>query len=69
VLFRCLDNSLTEIKERVICRAKGKHQVVNVFIEFDTNKSKDLSIGEFIFMLKKVILFRDISLNWNGVRQ
>lgn len=63
MLFRCLDNSLTEIKERVIYRAKGKNQVVNVFIEFDTNKSKDLSIGEFIFMLKKVLTFKHISLN------
>ncbi|CAD8045876.1 unnamed protein product [Paramecium primaurelia] len=54
-----LQNSLKQIKERVIARAGGKTYVINVFKEFDTNKSKDLSISEFIFLLKK------LELDWN----
>ncbi|CAD8159266.1 unnamed protein product [Paramecium octaurelia] len=54
-----LQNSLQQIKERVIARAGGKTFIVNVFKEFDTNKSKDLSISEFIFLLKK------LELDWN----
>ncbi|CAD8134765.1 unnamed protein product [Paramecium pentaurelia] len=54
-----LQNSLQQIKERVITRAGGKPFVVNVFKEFDTNKSQDLSISEFIFLLKK------LELDWN----
>ncbi|CAD8143835.1 unnamed protein product [Paramecium pentaurelia] len=54
-----LQNSLKQIKERVIERAGGKIYVMNVFKEFDTNKSKDLSISEFIFLLKK------LELDWN----
>ncbi|CAK72410.1 unnamed protein product (macronuclear) [Paramecium tetraurelia] len=54
-----LQNSLQQIKERLIARAGGKKFIVNVFQEFDTNKSKDLSISEFIFLLKK------LELDWN----
>ncbi|CAD8051364.1 unnamed protein product [Paramecium sonneborni] len=54
-----LQNSLNQIKERVIARAGGQTFVINVFKEFDTNKSKDLSISEFIFLLKK------LELDWN----
>lgn len=57
-----------ELKERILRRAGGP-DVMKVFTEFDLNKSGDISIDEFLILLKKVSEFSSVSWNCSGRRR